>query len=1117
MWKLVNYTTLSQGDFSAIKLIVICSVCMICLAPTIFAEKTVKTIEGQLGFISQTEAGKIYENEVTINPPDGITKMIDAQIVVKGDFQEGTSISAKIGEHFCSPSIWQVPNIDVTNYEAIFDCSELAKNFKGGNMILSFATNKIAQNVKGSYKITYYNNPKIEINLLGTEYDISDETGKIFLQLLDDQKNIIDNASCFISMYYPNQTKKHSIMTYAGDGLYFLDIEIPKITGIYMLSALCLTPKNTEVISEDDFECGEYDCGTNWNDDWQYNDATSCRVTNNGNPIDNYHLKANNPAGGCPNCYAYRSFNNLNCNDSGYLTFYAKARNLENNDHCYYEYYNGSSYHTLLDISENEDDDIYRFYSFEVCNTYGKSADARIRIHTHVTDDSDDKCYLDNVRFYYAKPFNESSHISIRGSGELHVTNRFENLSTIIENASQNELIEKIWNYSNRSASADLYELVVSGTEYNSGEEGTIFAQFLKTVGGTGQPVNDAICNLTVYYPNSSVFFTSYMNYINGSNGLYSYNFIVPQSEGTYSADIFCSKGGVKAYSSNTFHIGQWSNQIGYILTNQTTIYNYLIAHNQSIYQKTILLENLMEEVNSSIWNKLYKIQEELANITSIIELISDDISSTNSTLHTYLNNINESLYSKLLYIEELINNIDVNTTDLENLILSINSTLHSHLDANNLTIMTKLYTIQAELQTILNNQDDIFTNQTTIYNFLSQVNQSLADKLLMIENDIGDINNLLSYVNNSVWNIKTDIQTILANQNNILANQTTIYQKLEILENGIEDIIFNQSTLYDFMVAYNTSIWNKLFGIQNELTNILNNQSIIYDYLMTHNQTILQQLYKLENDICDILANQTTIYDYLIAHNQTISELINNIDVNTTKLESLINSMNESIFNKLYNIQEELAEILENQTILQQMLYSHNQTIYDKLTEINNDLSAINNNIDLTNQTIMNKLYSIQSELANITNLTETAISLIYDTNQSIMGYLYDINYSLWYSIYDVWNNIANMTNISMEITADLTDLPKETYLYFQTVEERLVHNNDFCINNTHRKELLIEKCVAGDCYNITKNIDEVCPYGCSQGTCNPFPQVKYGIFIIAILLMLGFMYMMYQIARRT
>jgi hypothetical protein len=178
-----------------------------------------------------------------------------------------------------------------------------------------------------------------------------------------------------------------------------------------------------------------------------------------------------------------------------------------------------------------------------------------------------------------------------------------------------------------------------------------------------------------------------------------------------------------------------------------------------------------------------------------------------------------------------------------------------------------------------------------------------------------------------------------------------------------------------------------------------------------------------------------------------------------------------------------------------------------------NINATNIENMIKNTNTTIMSKLYGVQGELKLILNNETEIINLITSMNTSIIDLIYGINETLYWAILNNRINISNFTAIF-----NTSEIPKQTYMYFETIEERLIHNHDYCISNStvHRKELLTEKCVFGDCFNITKNIDEVCSNGCADGACLPTPVIKYSLFIVAIILMLSFMYGVYLISRR-
>ena len=83
---------------------------------------------------------------------------------------------------------------------------------------------------------------KPSLKIFGTEYNPQD-SGRVFLQLLDENFQPINNALCLISVYYPNKTewfRNVSMFHLPGsDGLYYFDFIAPSIEGVYMVSAKC--------------------------------------------------------------------------------------------------------------------------------------------------------------------------------------------------------------------------------------------------------------------------------------------------------------------------------------------------------------------------------------------------------------------------------------------------------------------------------------------------------------------------------------------------------------------------------------------------------------------------------------------------------------------------------------------------------------------------------------------------------------------------------------------------------------------------------------------------------------------------------------------------------------
>lgn len=66
------------------------------------------------------------------------------------------------------------------------------------------------------------------------------EVGKIFLQL-DQEGDPINNATCFVRVWYPNGTVLigDTFMPFLEEGIYFYDLLIPNATGVYPVSAKC--------------------------------------------------------------------------------------------------------------------------------------------------------------------------------------------------------------------------------------------------------------------------------------------------------------------------------------------------------------------------------------------------------------------------------------------------------------------------------------------------------------------------------------------------------------------------------------------------------------------------------------------------------------------------------------------------------------------------------------------------------------------------------------------------------------------------------------------------------------------------------------------------------------
>jgi len=95
---------------------------------------------------------------------------------------------------------------------------------------------------------------KYYMKVFGTEYFYG-EVATTFLQLLDENFEPVNNATCWINVYYPNNTKfiDSALMGRFEEGLYFYSYLVPSISGVYMLTARCFIPTSEYELKAVDF------------------------------------------------------------------------------------------------------------------------------------------------------------------------------------------------------------------------------------------------------------------------------------------------------------------------------------------------------------------------------------------------------------------------------------------------------------------------------------------------------------------------------------------------------------------------------------------------------------------------------------------------------------------------------------------------------------------------------------------------------------------------------------------------------------------------------------------------------------------------------------------------
>lgn len=188
-----------------------------------------------------------YTYTLNINPPDGISSILSA--IISADIYQTPTVTyfLLVNNQPCSTNNYTVS----TTYSGAgqgritFDCSNIIT--KAGNYIITLRPTQANTGASTIWlDLTYMNNPEGKIEVKGTEYYTGDD-GTLFLKLQDSQGNLVHNATCDVSIYYPNLAyqihppfiQQAQMSELNRTGLYYYDFVIPSVAGLYMADAQC--------------------------------------------------------------------------------------------------------------------------------------------------------------------------------------------------------------------------------------------------------------------------------------------------------------------------------------------------------------------------------------------------------------------------------------------------------------------------------------------------------------------------------------------------------------------------------------------------------------------------------------------------------------------------------------------------------------------------------------------------------------------------------------------------------------------------------------------------------------------------------------------------------------
>jgi hypothetical protein len=515
-----------------------------------------KGIDWQLKFEPQNNIDKIVSSVIYID-------LVSVPATAEDILMELTVNN----ELHCSPEIFKLDGFEGSK-KIKFDCFGIIN--RQGIYNLHLSTTQTIKGISGSYEIIYYTTPswqktiesiekkinetswqksieniekrlenKITMGTGGTEYGMN-EPARIFARLLDGNSRPIDIASCNVTIYYPNNTKllNNVPLTLLEKGIYYYDFTTPNITGNYITVFDCIFPSIPFI----------------------QNISINVPLAS----LERYN-----------GAFLFDNSNNITIN-SAYMTWVADLSAT------------GVIFQTQFNYQViNQTTGIKALILFNKTLTQSDFLTISEQVFQFQNLGSGTATVY-YARLYVNYTWNDPQQI-IRGQDEVHIGSGNVSYVDSVGNVSY---VDTVGN-----ASATFRDLrYAGGTEYLSNTEGQIAYQFLETSQGNPSPVNNANCNMTIWFPNNSVFISNQaMPYLSGSSGIYVTNFSVPSTQGVYKTNAICYSSPKWSYGASTFHVENT------LYNNQQTIYSFLQTMNTTMVSGHNYISSLVQNVSTQI------------------------------------------------------------------------------------------------------------------------------------------------------------------------------------------------------------------------------------------------------------------------------------------------------------------------------------------------------------------------------------------------------------------------------------------------------------------------------------------------------------------------------------
>lgn len=491
-----------------------------------------------------------YEFTVVFEPEDGVSSVVSSIVTFDMWITPTVVFTLTVEGQSCNNPVYEIHTTYAGSGRGVatFDCSNIIDG--AGTYHMNLSSSKDTGSVTSWLDITYMNKPKGSLDVHGTEY-IPGEMAKSFLQFLDDDKQIVNDSTCFLSVYYPNSTMwlEDLVMTYAGNGLYYRNVLLPENeTGVYMNSAKCYQPlalsTYEEFIAYDDFESNSWIGGTGWSQpEWDYS-ATAAEISS-AESIDDYSALITGAYG-----YIGRGFQSDVNAESVTVDFWYFVHGWQGTEQMDLWIFGGAWGLISSWTKDNVVQDQWTHESYTVSSDrtdYGVFGNMRISFDGYYMPSAGDHFYVDNITITQTLPnitiTNETGYQILRGSGEMHVSELYDSLSG--GGGGLIDLITDIWNWVQDllGITQDTQQLVSGDVEMVDAKaaiDGTGYATTFLTYADDEVDVN-ATCYVDIWYPNSTQWVDGQQMNATGSDGRYIYSISQPNTDGLYQMRSFCN------------------------------------------------------------------------------------------------------------------------------------------------------------------------------------------------------------------------------------------------------------------------------------------------------------------------------------------------------------------------------------------------------------------------------------------------------------------------------------------------------------------------------------------------------------------------------------------------